>query len=312
MYAELFPGRIRGMVNDGNMDHSLDKWGFLLTEAVFAEDAFQQFVNWCGRSTNCALHGQDVSRVFAELLAKADAGTLIDPADGTTVDTWTLLDITQFYFKRPRWVQLGELLSSLHTGEASKAASAATRTARAELAAVPGAHRSAVQGKRAAELVEDVRPQFCQDWSVPVRTHQELDTMYKVSLKVAPRMRTSVLALSSITQCIGWPGQVNNPQHQLKVKGAPTILMLNGLHDPATGYAWALNVKRQLGAGAVLVTYEGSGHGIYTRSACTRAAVDNYLHNLTLPAPGTRCAANDPAVAPASRSTTPDLTTPRW
>jgi len=42
------------------------------------------------------------------------------------------------------------------------------------------------------------------------------------------------------------------------------------------------------------VTYEGSGHVVYHRTACTRAAADNYLLNLTLPAPNTRCAANDP------------------
>jgi pimeloyl-ACP methyl ester carboxylesterase len=304
MYAELFPSRIRAMVNDGNMDHSLGKWSFLLSESGFAEDSFEQFVKWCGQSANCALHGQDAEDVYAELLAKADAGALVDPSDGTLVDTWTLLDITQFFFSRPRWVQLGDLLSSLHTGTAAPV----LRTARAELDEARGGLRSAVRA--AAELVEDVRPQFCQDWSVPVRSFTELDRLYRARLKVAPRMRTSVLALSSITQCIGWPGKVNNPQHRLDVEGAPTILMMNGIHDPATGYAWALNAKRQLGDGAVLVTYEGSGHLVYTRTACTRAAADNYLLDLTAPADGTRCAANDPARVP--QTATADLTTGRW
>ncbi|WBQ06093.1 alpha/beta hydrolase [Kribbella sp. CA-293567] len=308
MYAELFPHRIRSMVNDGNMDHSLGTWRFLLSESSFAEDSFQQFVTWCGKSANCALHGQDVPKVYAELLAKADAGTLVDPADGTKLSTWDLLDITQFFFSRPRWVQLGELLSSLHTGTPS----AAVRTARADLAAtlqavVPAAERSAA----AVELVEDVRPQFCQDWSLPVRGFQELNALYGASLKVAPNMRTSVLALQSMTQCIGWPGKVNNPQHKLDVKGAPTILMMNGLHDPATGYSWAVNARRQLG-NAVLVTYEGSGHVTYSRTACTRAAVDNYFLDLTVPAAGTRCAANDPALAPSARTQeSPELTS-RW
>lgn len=310
MYAELFPGRIRSMVNDGNMDHSLGKWRFLLSEGAFAEDSFQQFVTWCGQSTNCELHGQDVSKVYAELLAKADAGTLVDPSDGTLMDTWTLLDVTQSSFGGPRWVQLGQLLNSLHTGTTA-ADAAVLRTARAELDEARGTRRPAVRA--AAELVRDVRPQFCQDWSVPVQTYSELNAMYKASLKVAPRMRASVLALSSMTECIGWPGKVNNPQHRLRVKGAPKILMMNGIHDPATGYDWALNVKRQLGDGAVLVTYEGSGHVVYDRTACTRAAVDNYLLHLTLPAPGTRCAANDPALALASRSTSsPNRAAGRW
>ena len=306
MYAELFPRRVRIMVNDGNMDHSLDKWRFLLSEGSFAEDSFEQFVQWCAKSTNCAVHGRDVSKLYAELLAKADAGTLVDPSDGTLMDTWLLLDLTQFYFSRPRWVELGNLIDVLHSGNPDQAG--VLRTARAELDAVPGARRSAVQKTKTVELVEDVRPQFCQDWSLPVRTFGELDLMYKASLKVAPRMRASVLALSSMTQCIGWPGTVNNPQHRLKVKGAPTILMMNGIHDPATGYTWATNAKRQLGSGATLVTYEGSGHVAYHRTTCPRAAADSYLLNLTLPAPNTHCPANDPALGPTARSTTaPDL-----
>ncbi|MEU4391826.1 alpha/beta hydrolase [Kribbella sp. NPDC023855] len=306
MYAELFPHRIRSMVNDGNMDHSLGTWRFLLSESHFAEDAFQQFVDWCGKSTNCALRGQDVSKVYAELLAKADAGTLVDPADGSKVSNWYLLDLTQFFSSRPRWAQLGAYLSSLHTGTPS----AAVRTARAELTAarqpaVPAVKRTAA----AAELVEDVRPHFCQDWSLPIHGFGELDALYRASVNVAPRMRASVLALQSMTQCIGWPGKVNNPQHTLKVKGTPTILMMNGLHDVATGYSWAVNARRQL-RNAVLVTYEGTGHVVYHRTACTRAAADNYFLNLTVPAPGTRCAANDPALT--TRASTEPSTTVRW
>ncbi len=299
MYAELFPHRIRTMVNDGNMDHSLGTWRFLLSESGFAEDAFKQFVDYCAKSTNCALHGQDVSKIYAELLAKADAGTLVDPADGSKVGTWYLLDITQFFFSRPRWVQLGQFLSSLHTGTPS----AAARTAQAELTAT---RQPTKHSKSDVELVEDVRPQFCQDWSLPISGYTELNALYRASLKVAPRMRTSVLALQSMTQCIGWPGKVNNPQHRLDAEGAPPILMMNGLHDAATGYAWAVNARRQLG-NAVLVTYEGSGHVVYHRTACTRAAADNYFLNLTLPAPNTRCAANDPTV-----TTTRELSSGRW
>lgn len=87
--------------------------------------------------------------------------------------------------------------------------------------------------------------------------------------------------------------------------------MLNGVHDPATGYAWAENVKRQLGDTAVLVTYEGAGHVAYTRNTCTRAAVDAYLLDLTIPADGTRCPASNPALTTTLTADPTDLTT-RW
>lgn len=161
MYAELFPGRIRAMVNDGNMDHSLDIDRFIRSDSAFAEDSYNQFVAWCNQSANCELHGEDVKAVFADLLRRADAGTLADPADGRPISNWDLLDVTQFYFNRPRWVELGKLLASLNTG-------------------VP-AFRSL-----STDLVEDVRPQFCQDWAVPIKTYDELDRLYQATRKEAP------------------------------------------------------------------------------------------------------------------------------
>jgi pimeloyl-ACP methyl ester carboxylesterase len=294
MYAELFPGRIRAMVNDGNMDHSLGTSAFQLTEASFVEDSYAEFVAWCHRSTNCAVHGQDVRAVYAQLLAEADAGTLVDPADSHRVSPWELLDITQFFFGRPRWVELGDLIESLASGVASAGADSARATFTAERS-VKVHQTAATAGK--TRLVEDVRPQFCQDWSLPIRDFAELDRLWTASNRVAPSMRTSVLAWISTMQCIGWPGRVNNPQHRLDVEGAPTILMLNGKHDPATGYAWALNVAAQLRDQAVLVTYEGAGHTAYRRNACTRAAADRYLLEQTVPPSGTVCEASDPALA---------------
>jgi hypothetical protein len=47
-------------------------------------------------------------------------------------------------------------------------------------------------------------------------------------------------------------------------------------------------VNQQL-AGSVLLTRQGNGHTSYDASACAHAAIDAYLINLTLPAPGTVC-----------------------
>jgi hypothetical protein len=110
-------------------------------------------------------------------------------------------------------------------------------------------------------------------------------------------MRTSVTALSSMTACLGWLGPVNNPQHRLNVSGAPTIMMINGRHDPATGYSWALNVASQLGSAARLLTYDGAGHANYRRNDCTRETTHNYLFDLVPPQPGASCSASDPAAA---------------
>ena len=57
--------------------------------------------------------------------------------------------------------------------------------------------------------------------------------------------------------------------------------MLNGKHDPATGYTWALRLAAQLGRHATLVSYEGAGHTAYRRNDCTRGATHAYLFDLT-------------------------------
>ncbi|MGH3762506.1 alpha/beta hydrolase [Actinophytocola sp.] len=99
--------------------------------------------------------------------------------------------------------------------------------------------------------------------------------------------------------CAAWPAAVANPQHRLDVHGAPPVLVLNSLHDPATAHSWARNVARQIPCG-VLLTYNGWGHGVTDRSECTLAAVSRYLTDLRPPRPGTHC----PAVPPTGREAT--------
>lgn len=89
----------------------------------------------------------------------------------------------------------------------------------------------------------------------------------------------------AISACLGWPQPVRNPQHRLDVRGSAPILLANALHDPATPYAWARNVARQLGRTGRLLTYEGAGHGSYDRGPCMQNTIDTYLIYKTLPHP---------------------------
>ncbi len=73
--------------------------------------------------------------------------------------------------------------------------------------------------------------------------------------------------------------------------GTP-LLLVNALHDPTSGYAWATEVARQLGEHGVLLTYDGWGHHAYRRSgACVDDAIDNYLLTQRIPERGTHCPA---------------------
>ena len=109
--------------------------------------------------------------------------------------------------------------------------------------------------------------------------------------QMAPVMRTH-LAWQAVSICSGWPLPATNPQHEPRIK-AP-VLILNSRHDPATSIEWAANVHRMV-RGSALVTYEGSGHGVYLRNDCTKAVTNQYFIDRLLPAPGTNCPGSDPA-----------------
>ena len=295
-YAEQFPDRVRALVLDSNMDHSLGTAGFLLTEAGTVQDSWNEFVKGCRADPGCVLHDSDIRALWADLMARAGRGELTLPGEPSAVLTqFDLVGIVFGFFYGPDWRGLAELLVALDTGTPPADASAAT--------ALAATARKAKAGD--PELAENsFQPQFCGDWELPVRNYAELAVLLRAQRLVAPEMLYSPLALSATTACLGWSAQTNNPQHPLRAHPAKTLYMTNALHDPATGYAWALNAKRQLGDAARLLTYKGWGHGVYGRSDCVSAPVDAYLISGALPRPGALCAAVPPNPPAAARSAT--------
>ncbi|HEX6352352.1 alpha/beta hydrolase [Actinophytocola sp.] len=259
MYAEQFPHRVRALVLDSVFDHSLSLSRFVLSEARTGEDSFTEFANWCAANTECVLHGQDVRQVYGDLYAKALRGEL---SIGGPLE---LARATTRFFNDPRWPEAAEFLRSLAEQRAVRAAD--------EVAPFPLAT-------------------LCADHVVRFSSEREWRSLWDRQSTVAPTMRTH-FAWGFLSLCADWPGAVANPQHRTDASGAPPILLMNALHDPATGYEWAQNVQRQL-KGSVLLTYDGWGHGVASRSDCTLAAVTEYVVDRRLPRPNTHCAAVPP------------------
>ena len=70
---------------------------------------------------------------------------------------------------------------------------------------------------------------------------------------------------------------------------ARRVLVVGTTYDPATPYVGAKAMVRQLG-NARLLTMRGDGHTAYGgNSACIDEAVDEFLNEGDLPAPGTTC-----------------------
>jgi len=273
-YADRYPDRVRALVLDSVMDHSVGLDGFLGTETDAAQDSFNQFIGWCGRDVRCAVHGRNVPEIWAGLLARAAAGRLRDPyVPDVAVTVPALLKVAFTSFYDPQWYALGFYL----------------KLADAEPAAPGGTTAPAPSGLAANSFPAVV----CEDWSLPVAGFAEYRARLAGLRQRAPQMLASPLALAATAGCLGWPSPPDNPQHDLRPARTP-VLLVNARHDPATAYPWAQHVAGQLGPNATLLTYDGWGHVAYNRTACVKGFVDDYLINGVRPAAGARC----PAVPP--------------
>lgn len=269
-YAETYPRRVRAMVLESVMDHSIPTTReFLRSEAATAQDSFREFVKWCDGAAACALRGHDVRTVWQGLLDRAGQGRLENPAKpGTALSSSDLVNRIAFRkFYSADYAGLATEIARLHVSE--------------PLPASPTSNMP----------LPLATPVFCSDWRLPVRDYREYASLVSTMNRTAPDL-PHLLPIHMVAACLGAP--TANPQHRLDVDGAPPILLSNALHDPATGYAWAVSVARQLGRGGVLLTYEGHGHGSVTRGPCMEDAVDGYLTDLAVPPRGTSC----PAVSP--------------
>lgn len=279
-YAELFPHRIRAMVTDGNMDHSLrTAWDFMRSETAPVERGFLEFAKWCDTTPSCALYGKDTKAVYADLKARAKAGTLTD-VDGTPIDFYDLAG-SAFGAMRPGgWGDLATYYSDLGNGTATGDASFA-----ADIQNVP------------------YPSIWCSDWKYPVKNYGQYKLLRAKLSRAFPNVEWSQYVDHAMT-CVGSGTETTNPQARLDIDDAPPLVMVGNVHDPATVYEWNLTAARQ--SGARLITYEGWGHTAYGDggpSECVNKAVDDYLINLTPPRWGLRCPATEVPGGDSARST---------
>ena len=287
-YAERFGRNIRAMIIDSNMDHSLALPRFVTTEARTVEDSFQEFLKWNDRTAASPLHGQDVSKIWFDLLARADRGELSAPDDPSiklTADDLAGLAIGQAY--GPDWPFFADTIVALNLSKPAPAAFA----------------DDAVNFPVAAIA--------CNDYDLNPRGFGEFQALMGLGKLISPHTRGRSVGSSVVTACVGAP-PASNPQRPLNIRNAPKILMENARHDPATAYEWAVNAHRQSADSTVFVTYDGWGHGVYTRSECTRAINDRYLVDLKLPAEGTHCAAVEPVAGVSAKVAGPVLPVRPW
>ncbi|MGW0517504.1 alpha/beta hydrolase [Crossiella sp. NPDC003009] len=270
-YAERFPHRVRAMVNDGNMDHSLrSTYEFMRTLTAPVERNFAKFARWCDRTAGCALHGRGTAKVYGELREKAKAGTLFYPGSTTRFDFYDMTTQLYFYLNTPKdWHFLATELKRFQDGG-------------------PAAPRPATEPvNRPAPAI------WCSDWRLPIKDFAEYQALLGRLGQEFPNVGWSP-QIDLFAACVGNPLTTTNPQRPLRDRGAPPLVSIGTAHDAQTPHEWSRTAAAQ--SGSHLVTYQGWGHTIYSdagASACVNQAVDAYLIDLTVPGRGLSCPATE-------------------
>lgn len=294
-YAELYPENIRAMVLDGMTDHSQTRATTFFTESTTYENSLDRFFDWCAANiTACGFTSDDIPKAFDDLVAKADQSPLPAPgcdvnADtisaGTCLLTVTGKDIqmilTSFLGYKdpilgvlPGWDQLGLALNQ------------AIAQNNATLFSPPIA-TSKTSGIFATTAIA------CLDWarfdtSDLTTAFSEFNQSYTLGNAFNPHIGPASQSFQIEANCAGWPVDVVDKPHVLSqaVSKAPPVFMVNSVRDRSTSYVWALSMHEQM-LTSTLLTREGDGHTSYFLHGEAAALIDQYLVDLSLPAPGT-------------------------
>ncbi|MGI5490151.1 alpha/beta hydrolase [Microtetraspora malaysiensis] len=279
-YAELFSNRVRALVGDGNMDHSVTSiWDFMDVQVGAVETNFNAFADWCDKTSDCAFYGQDTRKSYGELKEKAKSGDLVDPSTGDKVDFVKLTSISQNVNLPTFWKDIAATLKHLLDGTKPEETP-------------PPVPTQAPSPKVQNYVSQTV---FCQDWDFDLKSQAEVKSLSARLARKYPNMEWNPNATESLLTCVGYQGKTTNPQAPAKAKGTPPLVLVGNLHDFATVYPWSQAAAKQMGAN--LVTYEGYAHTYYPGtigfgpSKCMNDAIDGYLIDLKVPAKGLSCPA---------------------
>ena len=273
-YAHLFPTHVRALSLDGVVDPAVSANDSLLGQVVGFEENLKAFLADCRSRTSCG-YGRtgDPGAKLNALMARLDA-TPLNVGSRQLTRSLAMTGLLVTLYDQSLWRYLDQGLTAAENGDGRILL----------LLADAYNHRNA-DGTYSNLFNGAFHSTYCLDFPVPsdIAVYDRLGPAFvKASPLFGPWSQYSNL------QCAYWPVKPKNQQGPLTVSGAPPILLVGGTNDPATPYAEAQSVNRQI-QGSVLLTRQGNGHTSYDSSACAHAAEDAYLINLTLPAAGATC-----------------------
>ncbi|WP_328885027.1 alpha/beta hydrolase [Streptomyces sp. NBC_00316] len=292
-YANLFPGKVRAMVLDSNIDpqawtnHASQSEPRLPTFLRMGSDrsaaaTLDQFLTLCGATTTarCAFSAgspKETRDKFHQLTQRLRKHPV-----GTWTYARTVSDVVSgLYVVHPGWTDLAGRLQDLWHGRAPEPATPPPSP--------PVPHPNPYTGEEQAAAV------LCGDSPNP------RDPAVYHALEEAGAARAGDAGRHwtwAAEPCATWPAQAadtyDGPWNGLT---AHPVLVVGTTYDPATPYTGAQAMAKEL-ANARLLTNSGYGHtALINSSSCINAYESRYFIDGSLPPPGTTCQQDTPPFA---------------
>jgi pimeloyl-ACP methyl ester carboxylesterase len=292
-YAALYPGRLKAMVLDAVVDHSISDPEILYDLNTAHEAAWTAFKQWCADTANtCRLRGQDLDALFNQALAKARSPGIpapydpIDPA--RPVNDWELdfaLEYTVTFGVLYPWTE--EILYRTTLNDAS-------------LAGYIYDVKVGASGTFRAITCVDSR------WSQLLPNASAAHAFTLSAKAVSPHFGESDF-VQAPQQCYQFPVPPTEPPplNMTVAAGIPPVLVIGGVLDRSAPFKWAQHVASLI-PGSRLIVRNGTGHVSVDKSRCVRKIVSDYLVLNIAPASGTQCS-SDPDLWSEALAPVPDL-----
>ena len=280
-YASLFGERVRALVLDGAVQSATWHRDPIQAQEDFSagfERALDRFFARCAaEQARCRFGGSDPKAAFDALLGRLDATPLRQP-DGRVVDGDALRLVALVTMYQPRlWQVLALAASRAEAGDGT----IARQVADVAIGRDEQGHFDPAGDQLLAVFALD--GQWPHDTRVYVREGLQTARLYPHFF-----FNTGFPLLVYGKYPVRPRGVFRGPYRL--AAGAPTALVVGNRYDPATPYADAVALTRELG-NARLLTMEGDGHtaafdGV---SPCVDLSVTAYLVGLRLPPVATVC-----------------------
>lgn len=277
-YAEAFPERVGRFVLDGAVDPRLDAMQVSAGQSAGFQSAMRAFAADCATQSRCvATTPSGVLDFINQLLTRLDRAPMRATSGRPLLEGQAVTALFTSMYDRSMWPQLRRALLSAKSGNGKALQDIADQT-----------YDRVGPDEYIGNATEAFYAIACWDSPAPPSAAGLAAAGRRWSRGAAVPVMGEAMAWSN-APCSTWFGHEPAATGPARTTTQAPIVVVGTTNDPATPYAWAVSLSRQLPT-STLVTFVGEGHTAYGNdSRCLQQALDSFLLTGVPPASGTRC-----------------------